>query len=154
MQWLAVDYVQGPSPSKLKAVLIGFLDLFLMQVLYVYIPRHTQQWLTQAVHFSRPTLQLQTLSNISHGVNNLYNIIPCGSKWLCFIRSRYEKFKQRTLNQVFILIQFLPRGGLHPPPPGPSLREPRITDFAEQSAEWSKMNTEISSVKFIYTEGL
>lgn len=73
-----------------------------MRVLYVYIPRHTRQRLTQAIHFSRPTLQLQTLSYISQGINKLYNVIPCGSKWLCFIRSRYEKPKQKTLNQGFI----------------------------------------------------
>lgn len=79
-----------------------FSTYFLMRVLYVYILRHTQQWLTQAIHFSRPTLQLQTLSNISQGINTLNNIIPCGSKWLCFITSRYDKSKQRTLNQGFI----------------------------------------------------
>lgn len=102
MQWSAVDYVQGPSQSKLKAVLIGFLDLFLNVSTVIYTPRHTQQRLTQAIHFSRPTLQLQTLSNIRQGINKLNNIIPCRSKWLCFISSRYEKSKQRTLNQGFI----------------------------------------------------
>lgn len=153
-----------------------------MRVLYVYIPRNTRQRLTQAIHFSRPTLQLQTLSNLSQGINKLYNVIPCGSKWLCFIRSRYEKSKQRTLNQGFIELRLshslmsavnyqlstelggtgssgTPRnwfmgGGREvffnsnfsrlwlafapPPPTGAPMREPQITDFAEQSADGQK----------------